>query len=377
MKNWKKSVVMLATLVGLAACAGNAPQATRDEETKEQSNGVKVVASIYPLYDWARTLAEGTSIETEYLVDHGDLHSYEPSADDIVKARAASLLLAVGGVDEDLTKLDGVNKLVMTDVVKDALLPSEEHHHDEEEDHDHDHDHEHEDADHDHDEHEHEEAEHEHEHEHEEADHDEKHDHDHEHEHEEAEHDDHDHDDHDHEHEHHHHHHHHDFDEHVWLSPALAKRMVTAIAEEMVKLSPADRERIEKNRDAYLAELDKLEKDYADFGKTKPTLVFADRFPFHYLEEQYGWNVIAAYRGCSADAEVSVDTIASLIDAAQKKAYVLTEARSDGKIAKTVTEGSSVKTITFNAMEAVSRDDHMAYLDIMRENLAHFQEAAK
>lgn len=355
MKNWKKGIVMLAALVGLAACAGNAPATKENEQTKEETTGAKVVASIYPLYDWARTLAEGTSIETDYLVDHGDLHAYEPSADDIVKARAASLLLAVGGVDEDLTKLDGVNKLVMTEVVKDALLPSAEHHHDEDEDHDHDH----EDADHDHD--------HDHDHEHE---HEEDHDHDHEEDH------DHDHDDHDHEHE-HHHHHHHAFDEHVWLSPALAKRMVSAIAEEMVKLSPADRERIEKNRDAYLAELDKLEKDYAEFGKTEPTLVFADRFPFRYLEEAYGWNVVAAYRGCSADAEISVDTIASLIDAAQKKSYVLTEARGDGKIAKTVTEGSSAKTLTFDTMEAVSRDNHATYLDIMRENLEHFQEAAK
>lgn len=376
MKNWKKGIVVLAALVGLAACAGNAPATKENEQTKEETAGAKVVASIYPLYDWARTLAEGTSIETDYLVDHGDLHAYEPSADDIVKARAASLLLAVGGVDEDLTKLDGVNKLVMTEVVKDALLPSEEHHHDEEEDHDHDHDHEHEDADHDHDEHEHEEAEHEHEQEDADHDHDheheEDHDHDHDHQHEDA---DHEHDDHDHDHE--HHHHHHAFDEHVWLSPALAERMVSAIAEEMVKLSPADRERIEKNRDAYLAELDALEKDYAEFGKTEPTLVFADRFPFRYLEEAYGWNVVAAYRGCSADAEISVDTIASLIDAAQKKSYVLTEARGDGKIAKTVTEGSSAKTLTFDTMEAVSRDDHATYLDIMRENLAHFQEAAK
>lgn len=356
MKNWKKGIVMLATLVGLAACAGNAPATKENEQTKEETAGAKVVASIYPLYDWARTLAEGTSIETDYLVDHGDLHAYEPSADDIVKARAASLLLAVGGADEDLTELDGVNTLVMTEVVKDALLPSEEHHHDEDDGHDHDH----EDADHDHD-----------------HDHEEDHDHDHDHKHEDAdhEHDNHEHDDHDHDHE--HHHHHHAFDEHVWLSPALAKRMVTAIAEEMVKLSPADRERIEKNRDAYLAELDTLEKAYAEFGKTEPTLVFADRFPFHYLEEQYGWNVIAAYRGCSADAEVSVDTIASLIDAAQKKSYVLTEARGDGKIAKTVTEGSSAKTLTFDTMEAVSRDNHATYLDIMRENLEHFQEAAK
>ena len=356
MKNWKKGIVMLATLVGLAACAGNAPAPKENEQTKEETAGAKVVASIYPLYDWARTLAEGTSIETDYLVDHGDLHAYEPSADDIVKARAASLLLAVGGADEDLTELDGVNTLVMTEVVKDALLPSEEHHHDEDDGHDHDH----EDADHDHD-----------------HDHEEDHDHDHDHKHEDADHenDNHEHDDHDHDHE--HHHHHHAFDEHVWLSPALAKRMVTAIADEMMKLSPADRERIEKNRDAYLAELDTLEKDYADFGKTEPTLVFADRFPFRYLEEAYGWNVIAAYRGCSADAEISVDTIAGLIDAAQKKSYVLTEARGDGKIAKTVTEGSSAKTLTFDTMEAVSRDDHATYLDIMRENLAHFQEAAK
>lgn len=357
MKNWKKGLVMLATLVGLAACAGNAPK--EKEQTMEEAAGAKVVASIYPLYDWARVLAEGTSIEPDYLVDHGDLHAYEPSADDIVKARAASLLLAVGGADEELAKLDGVHALMMTEVVKDALIPAEEHHHDEDEDHDHD-----EDCCDDHDDHDHD---HEHEHEHEED-----HDHDHDHKHEDA---DHEHDDHDHDHE--HHHHHHAFDEHVWLSPALAERMVTAIADEMIKLSPTDRERIEKNRDAYLAELKTLEKDYADFGKTKPTLIFAGRFPFRYLEEMYDWHVVAAYRGCSADAEISVETIAELIDAAQKKSYVLTEARGDGKIAKTVTEGSSAKTLTFNTMEAVSRDDHATYLDVMRENLKAFREAAK
>ncbi len=108
MKNWKKGIVVLAALVGLAACAGNAPATKENEQTKEETAGAKVVASIYPLYDWARTLAEGTSIETDYLVDHGDLHAYEPSADDIVKARAASLLLAVGGVDEDEEAVDMV-----------------------------------------------------------------------------------------------------------------------------------------------------------------------------------------------------------------------------------------------------------------------------
>lgn len=338
MKNWKKGIIVLASLVGLAACTGTNP-GTKEEQTTEEKSSARVVASIYPLYDWARTLAEGTSIEADYLVDHGDLHAYSPSADDIVKAKAAKLVLAIGGEDEKLTKLDGVNALVMTDVVKDALLASEHHHDhdhedeeccDEHEDEDHDHDHDHEDVDHDH----------------------------------EGE-------------EHHHHHHHHAFDEHVWLSPALAKRMVSTIADEMIKISPDDRAVIEKNRDDYLKKLGELEKEYEEFGKTKPTLVFADRFPFHYLEQAYGWNVVAAYRGCSADAEVSVETMAKLIDQAKEKTSILAEVRGDGKIAKTVVEGSKAKVVHFNTMEAVSRDENASYIEIMRENLKSFQEAAK
>ncbi|MFI3175382.1 MAG: metal ABC transporter substrate-binding protein, partial [Bacillota bacterium] len=226
----------------------------------------------------------------------------------------------------------------------------EEHDHDHEEEHDHDHDEE----EHDHD---HEEEEHDHDHEEEEHDHD----------HEEEEHD-HDHDEEGHTHSHE--------DEHIWLSLKNAITICEAIANELTAIN-SEGNYIE-NANKYIEALASLDAEYetmVDASETN-TLLFADRFPFRYLVDDYGIDYYAAFSGCSAETEASFETIMFLsqkLDELDLEEIIIIDG-SDAKIAETVNSNSAndQETIVMDSMQSITASDvtsGASYLDIMKQNL--------
>lgn len=123
--------VMLASL--LAGCGSTAkPAEEANTETKteavsgngssaaaeEKADGKKlnIVTTIFPEYDWVKEiLGENLkNVDLTMLLDNGvDLHSYQPTADDIVKISTSDLFIYVGGESdtwvEDALK-ESVNK---------------------------------------------------------------------------------------------------------------------------------------------------------------------------------------------------------------------------------------------------------------------------
>ena len=87
----------LTMVVGLLAGCGK----KNDAETGEaDSDKLKIVTTIFPEYDWVKEIlgdkAENTDLTM--LLDNGvDLHSYQPTADDIVKISDCDLFVHVGG----------------------------------------------------------------------------------------------------------------------------------------------------------------------------------------------------------------------------------------------------------------------------------------
>ena len=100
-------------------------------------------------------------------------------------------------------------------------------------------------------------------------------------------------------------------DEHIWLSLKNAKLLVTAIEEEIVQLDPKNRNLYDNNLESYVNQLDELDKEYEEAvaNATYKTVLFGDRFPFLYLMEDYGLSYYAAFSGCSAETEASFDNI--------------------------------------------------------------------
>ena len=76
-------------LAGLLACAG------------ARAEGLNVVATIFPPYDFARTVAQGTGAEVSMLLRPGvESHAYDPSPADIVKMEGCDLFLYIGGEND-------------------------------------------------------------------------------------------------------------------------------------------------------------------------------------------------------------------------------------------------------------------------------------
>lgn len=83
--------------------------------------------------------------------------------------------------------------------------------------------------------------------------------------------------------------HDHGFDHHVWLSPRHARSMVAAIRDEMKRIDPTHAANYDARAAAYIAKLDKLEKDGFELLKDKKERrIIAFHDSLRYLGETFG-----------------------------------------------------------------------------------------
>ena len=181
-----------------------------------------------------------------------------------------------------------------------------------------------------------------------------------------------DHDDHDHGEE--------ETDEHIWTSLRNAAELSAGIADVLGELDPAHAADYTANAADYGAQLNELDARYAAAveAASGKTLLFADRFPFRYLVEDYGLSYYAAFQGCSAETEASFETVAFLAEktAALDLPAVLTIEGSDGQIARTVAEtaGGDRPVLTMDALQGTVPEG-ATYLSVMEDNLAVLRRA--
>lgn len=174
-------------------------------------------------------------------------------------------------------------------------------------------------------------------------------------------------------------------DEHVWLSLKNAALLVDRIAEALCTLDGAGAETYRANAAAYIKKLTALDRDYeaAVNGANGRTLLFGDRFPFRYLAEDYGLAYYAAFSGCSAEAEASFETVlflAGKLDELDLPAIVILEG-SDGRLARTILENSrnpDRRIVVMDSLQSTTAADVSAgatYLAAMERNLTALQDA--
>lgn len=175
------------------------------------------------------------------------------------------------------------------------------------------------------------------------------------------------------------------FDEHIWLSLKNSKLFVSAIENAISEADPNNKEFYKTNAQNYIEKLSSLDKEFEDeIGKAqKKILLFADRFPFRYLTNDYNIESYAAFEGCSSESEASFATITFLakkIDEHSLK-YVLTIDGRRGKVAETVIENTKSKNqqiLVLDSMQSTTSADiknGKNYLSIMESNLAVIKTA--
>ena len=331
--------LLLALMMAVGMLAGCAKQ--NDDDTNATTDKLSIVTTIFPEYDWVKEILgdKADHADITMLLDNGvDLHSYQPTADDIVKISDCDLFLYVGGesegwVEDALKNATNKDRKVINllDVLGDKVKSEEVVEGMQEE------------------EHEHEEGE-AHEYEEGEA-----------HEHEE------------------------EADEHVWLSLKNAEVLVGAISNALQELDAENMEIYAANADAYMKKLAALDAEYqtAVDNATHKTVLFGDRFPFRYLADDYALNYYAAFVGCSAETEASFETISFLAKKADelKLPCVLTIEGKNHKIAETIVKNTAQKSqriLTMDSMQSTTSKDVASgttYLSVMEKNLAVLKEA--
>lgn len=103
-----KKVIALLLVFGITAglLAGCA-QSSVPQKEKSDSTQLRIVTTIFPEYDWVRQIL-GDNLKNSdltMLLDNGvDLHSYQPTADDIIRISDCDLFLYVGGESDEWVK---------------------------------------------------------------------------------------------------------------------------------------------------------------------------------------------------------------------------------------------------------------------------------
>ena len=111
-------------------------------EVERSTGKISVVTTIFPYYDFARSVSKGTCDVDMLLKPGSDVHSFEPTPSDILKIRNADLFIYNGGesdewVDSILESLGDTDKPVvmkMADYVKPLTEMDADHHAEDEED---------------------------------------------------------------------------------------------------------------------------------------------------------------------------------------------------------------------------------------------------
>ena len=105
-----------------------------------------------------------------------------------------------------------------------------------------------------------------------------------------------------------------EIDPHVWMDPVLAQKLAQRITDELVKLVPGQGEEIAARGRTFIAELQKLDKDYAETcGKFPNRQVVTFHGAYSYLFARYHLEVVGVIEEFPGD-EPSAEYLRKLVD---------------------------------------------------------------
>lgn len=290
-------------------------------------DGVEILCTVFPIYDWARSIiGESEGVTLSLLVENGtDMHSFQPSFSDVAKIKRCDVLILVGG-ESDRWVAEAADEDAT--VIKLSELEGIRLYEVSAESGGHEHDEEHE----------------------------------------------------------HGNGHNHTFDEHLWLSIANARAASGAICEALCDVDGENQDTYKSNLAAYSEKLLALDEKFLELTEgADQTLIFADRFPFVYLFEDYGLRYYAAFEGCTTDVNADFETVVRLAKAAdgQSGRWILVTESSDRSLAESVIRAAARDDLEIRALDSMQSltgeevSSVATYLGIMESNLEVLKEILK
>ena len=320
--NFKK-IILIIVLVAILLVGGIAIFKGGDKKNQD-SDKIQVVVSNFASYDFVRAIiGDSDNVELTFLLGAGkDTHSYEPTAQDLIKLQNADLFVYIGGeaekwADKVLNSLELENAKIIciadyVDTIEEQEIDGAEPEDEEEEEEDG------------------------------------------------------------------------AFDEHIWTSPENAIKMVEILKQTMTELDSENSEKYQENAQNYIAQIREVDGKIQEIvdNRVRDRLIFADKMPMQYFINYYGLEVSAAFSGCSTETEPSASTIAYLENKVkeEKIPVVLYIELNDGRVAKTIAgeAGRDCQAMQIQTLHNVSKDDFdngETWVSLMTRNIEVLKKA--
>lgn len=314
MKRTLQVLLLILSMVLLTACHKQERQLSSPATRR-----ISIITTLFPLYDFARTIA-GDRAEVTLLLPPGvEPHSFEPRPEDLIRISKADIFIFTNALMEPWAErlLKGVASpgLLVIDASKGIQLFKAEL--DDDDDHDHGH----------------------------------------------AE----------------HHHHEGGMDPHIWLDFANAQTMVDTIATSMAAKEPANRDYYLANANTLKTELQHLDTDYKNglANCAKREFLHGGHYAFGYLARRYGLSYQSA-QAVNPDAEPTPARIATLLKQLHSHGlgYVFSEELLAPRTAEMLSRETGAQILMLHAAHNISKDDLAAgatFPLLMRRNLANLR----
>ncbi len=305
-------VILMGSILGACATEADVPDAD-----------LKIVTTLFVSYDFARSIS-GDQVDVSMLLPPGvDVHSFEPTPQDIIKLNDADLLIYNGGHSEawvkrllDSGELHPENTLRLMDFVElreetvSGIIEIEA-------DHDHDDEHEHQRV-----------------------------------------------------------------DEHIWTSPVNAVAMSAAIRDKLIAIDADNAGVYTSNFDVLAAGLTDLHHRFQAVvaAGERDFIIVGDRFPLIYFVAEYGLDYYAAYEACAAESEPKPRTVTALIDLVKETdaPYIFTIEFSNERLADQISAESGADKLQFHTVHNVTQEqinEGATYISLMQQNVRNLEKA--
>lgn len=170
------------------------------------------------------------------------------------------------------------------------------------------------------------------------------------------------------------------FDPHIWLDFANAQIIIDNITEAFINKDQKNSDYYKNNAREYKSRLSALDKKYRR-GLTKcqsNTILHAGHWAFAYLAKRYKLKYIAAY-STSAEAEPLPENIFNLVEQTKKMKtpYIFYEDFIAPRLARTIAQETGAELLKLNNGHDISKNDikkGVTFLNLMEENLLNLQK---
>lgn len=164
-------------------------------------------------------------------------------------------------------------------------------------------------------------------------------------------------------------------DPHIWLDFSNAQEMVETIAKAFIAKDSANKDVYMKNAEAYKARLEGLDKTYQKglSNCRKKIFINGGHYTFGYLANRYGLRYRAAY-GFSPDAEPTARNLADITKTLRKEGltHLFYEELLSPRIADTIAKETGATLLKLHGAHNISKEEfnvNRTFIELMERNL--------